>query len=253
MRIAIFGYGFVGSAYQALLDPSYELAVVDPPKGLLFDDTAKDADCVVIAIPAPTTGEGDVDITDILAIVDAYPEHVPILIKSSIPPSKVGNLPVNVTYSPEYLRAAHSVEDLFDSRYMVFGGGHANFWVQVMAECLPWIDMVETSAINASFMKYTVNSFLALKVSFMNEIETLHKTMSPESRWIDLAELLKLDPRLGTSHYSVPGDDGQYGFGGACFPKDTKAFTAMANEKESPLKLIETAIDLNKVWRNDDA
>ena len=61
-----------------------------------------------------------------------------------------------------------------------------------------------------------------------------------------VAEMVKLDPRIGKSHMQVPGPDGLFGFGGACFPKDTKAFSAFAKYTDRPMELIEKTIEVNK-------
>jgi len=73
----------------------------------------------------------------------------------------------------------------------------------------------------ASLFKYIVNSFLATKVIAMNQYRALADSMGLD--WSELAKMLAGDPRIGSSHLQVPGPDGQFGFGGMCFPKDIEA------------------------------
>jgi UDPglucose 6-dehydrogenase len=87
-----------------------------------------------------------------------------------------------------------------------------------------------------------------MKVVFFNELFHLFNTSSGSS-FDSLTEIVSMDDRIGNSHLQVPGPDGDYGFGGACFPKDTKAFVQFAKNKQ-PLKLLEHAIKLNKEIRN---
>ena len=87
-------------------------------------------------------------------------------------------------------------------------------------------------------MKYTVNSFLATKVAFMNELCNQYG-----GDWDELKSLLKLDPRLGASHLDVPGPTGDYGYGGECFPKDVKAFLTYTKAREfnTQMSILEQA------------
>jgi UDPglucose 6-dehydrogenase len=104
-----------------------------------------------------------------------------------------------------------------------------------------------TSLINAGYAKYAINTFLATKVIFFNEL----KNMYSEEAFDELTDLISLDDRIGNSHMMVPGPDQKYGFGGKCFPKDTSAFAVSARRIGSPLKLLEKAIDINKELRDE--
>ena len=98
---------------------------------------------------------------------------------------------------------------------------------------------------NAAYAKYTINSFLATKVIFFNELYNMYC----DDGFDELTELVAMDERIGKSHMTVPGHDREFGFGGMCLPKDTLAFATSASRKGSPLKLLEEAILINNELR----
>jgi UDPglucose 6-dehydrogenase len=87
-----------------------------------------------------------------------------------------------------------------------------------------------------------------MKVVFFNELYHLFNK-HPGSSFDTLTELVSMDKRIGSSHLQVPGLDSEYGFGGACFPKDTKAFTEFARNT-SELQLLDYVIKLNNDIRS---
>ena len=102
----------------------------------------------------------------------------------------------------------------------------------------------------ASLLKYTVNSFLATKVLFFNEIHDLFERLDTNMSWEDFISVIQLDSRIGKSHMQVPGPDGRYGFGGACFPKDTNALYEFSKSHGSDLDLLNKAIEKNNSIRS---
>lgn len=240
MKIAMYGLGVVGSAYASYIEEDYEIVRVDPDKGYHFSDEALFVDAVMICIGAPTMPDGLVYTSGISQIIALYP-NTPIMIKSTISPSYAKTLPDNVTYSPEFLRASSAEEDVRYQRDLVLGGGNTKFWKDVFN----WMKCYETDAYTASFMKYTINTFLATKVSFMNEIADLY-----DGDWGDLKPLLSLDERLGNSHMDVPGPDGKRGWGGMCFPKDVDAFLKYSDNSLLVLRASNVA---NNRIRNENS
>ena len=96
----------------------------------------------------------------------------------------------------------------------------------------------------ASFVKYTINSFLAMKVLFFNQLYDAVGDTS--ANFATIIKAVGSDGRIGSSHTSVPGHDGKQGYGGACFPKDTSAFVNYSNR----LTLIEKCIEINNTYRS---
>ena len=108
-------------------------------------------------------------------------------------------------------------------------------------------------AIGASVIKYMENSFLALKVSFMNQFYDLLLASGSETPWETIAEIFHLDPRMGNSHYHVPGHDGDRGFGGKCFCKDVNSICCYARDVGVELSLMEEAWKYNlRIRKNID-
>jgi UDP-glucose 6-dehydrogenase len=93
-----------------------------------------------------------------------------------------------------------------------------------------------------------MNSYLAAKVTFMNDFKKLADAENVEFK--DLVYLAAHDDRIGTTHMEVPGPDGQYGWGGACFPKDVAAIQMEALNLETELELLGRVEDINKKHRS---
>jgi UDPglucose 6-dehydrogenase len=88
---------------------------------------------------------------------------------------------------------------------------------------------------------------MATKVTFMNDIYHLATHLGIE--WNEIKEIAKNDPRLGTTHWDVPGPDGEFGFGGACFPKDVAAIVEHGLELGVHLELLDRVEEINKKQR----
>ena len=103
--------------------------------------------------------------------------------------------------------------------------------------------------VSAALIKYTINSFLATKVIFFNEIKKIFDKSNTGDSWKNFIDALSSDNRIGNSHMQVPGPDGREGFGGACFPKDTSALLDYSKEINSNFDLLEKVISLNNKIR----
>jgi UDPglucose 6-dehydrogenase len=96
----------------------------------------------------------------------------------------------------------------------------------------------------ASMVKYCENTFLATKVAFFNHVYDLCASAGVDYNTV--RDALYMDTRISTSHMQVPGPDGNRGFGGHCFPKDTEAFVHYAQRAGLPFEILESAVDYNK-------
>ena len=99
----------------------------------------------------------------------------------------------------------------------------------------------------ASYVKYAINAFLAMKVTFFNQ---LHDAMMDDEFNINAIRVLKTlgaEQRLGGTHWRVPGPDGKKGFGGACFPKDVSALTTFSDK----FSLLEKVTEINNEYRKE--
>ena len=100
---------------------------------------------------------------------------------------------------------------------------------QLFYKAFPKTHIIKTSSTIAEMVKYMTNTFLSTKVSFANEMYQICSKLDID--YDKVVEYATYDERLGKSHWSVPGPDGHYGFGGSCFPKDINALIDLCYEK----------------------
>lgn len=257
MKVGIIGYGFVGRALKSGLNSSEEVCLIDPILKTTESDLIKfDPQIVFVCVPTPMNNDGSQNIsilTNVLLNLIAFNINCPVVLKSTTLPSalkKITSYMPEIVYNPEFLREKHAEEDFIKSNHIVLGGSNKNsirfveqFYLN-NTKCIAK-NYVKTDLITASMIKYTINSFLATKVSFFNEINTVFKSSNANDTWSNFIEYLSYDKRLGDSHMSVPGHDGRLGFGGACLPKDSKAFIKYAESKNIELNVLNTAIRVN--------
>lgn len=259
MKIGIIGFGFVGHAI-GWAHRSDDLIVRDPK---LKDsaDISKfiDCDAIFVCVPTPSTEDGHCDssileqtLKELLFVV--INKQIPIICKSTAPPSVYERLQKeypNIVYCPEFLTAANATTDYANADSCVLGGDydwcvkarevirHGRPMVQEKFTIVP----IKVAALH----KYLMNSYLATRVTFMNDFKKLADAEGVE--WKDLTYLAKHDGRIGYSHLEVPGPDGQYGWGGACFPKDVAAIQMEALDLNTELELLGRVEDINKKHR----
>ncbi len=260
MRVSIIGFGFVGKAIANALKTDTKLQKIDP-KLNTSNENLRDfiPDIIFICVPTPMNSDGSQNIDILMDIIDdikSYKLNSLVVIKSTILPScilKIKESLPKFVYNPEFLREKHANEDFINSDIIVFGGDIessqelASFYDNFF-ECTN-NDYIFTDLVTASLVKYSINSFLATKVIFFNEINQLFKKSGAKGDWKDFLKILNKDKRIGTSHMEVPGHDGRYGFGGACLPKDSNALVSYAESMNSELDLLKTAIKINNKIR----
>jgi UDPglucose 6-dehydrogenase len=132
-------------------------------------------------------------------------------------------------------------------------GGNIDYANRAVEVIISSIDVVEeeiliTDIKTASFFKYFMNSYLASKVSFMNDFHSLATAEGID--WKDIKELVEHDSRIGNTHLNVPGYDGQFGWGGSCFPKDIDAIIHYAEEKGVSFDFLQNVTHINRKHRS---
>lgn len=242
LNIAIFGYGFVGKAVEHGFKQN-NLMIIDPALGTDASLLAgKKIDAVFICTPTPMGESGKIDASIVLSVIEQVKELDTILVlKSTVTPDIVGEIASkvkNFVYNPEFLTERNALND-FEFPFMNVYGGESRYTTALdyvyknhsICKSAPSHHM---SAVEASFVKYGINSFLSTKVLFWNQFSDLCDKHSADYSKVQKA--IGADARIGMSHTTVPGHDGRYGFGGSCCCKDCNALLHFSGGSLSVLK-----------------
>lgn len=255
MKIGVIGAGFVGSAVINAFSKC-DIIVVDPAHSSMSiaDMLSQEPEAIFVCVPTPSGKDGAVDASIITEVLDQLPDNVAIIVKSTITPDHLINRDQEIIYNPEFLSQRAAKEDFINADSLILGGDHANcvavaafYWeFSTVRKCPVFITDIAT----ACLVKYTLNCHFAAKVTFMNEIHALHKKIAGSS-WKEFTEILSYDSRLGPTHLQVPGPDGHFGFGGACFPKDSMALLKFARDHGVELTILDQAVKTNEYIRDE--
>ncbi len=261
IKVAIIGLGFVGNALANSFRSNTEVLKIDPKLGTSVEDLILfKADLIFICLPTPMKDDGDQDTSIIENEINNLKNiniSCPIVIKSTVLPevlTKLHKQTKSLVYNPEFLREKHANEDLLNAKFNILGGNKditksiSDFYDN--HSLVKNLNHIYMDLVTASFFKYSINSFLSLKVIFFNELNSLFNKIDSEISWDEFVEHLKNDKRIGDSHMNVPGHDGRYGYGGACFPKDSSAFLKFSIKNDSELKLLNESIGINNNLRS---
>ncbi|MGR3494740.1 UDP-glucose dehydrogenase family protein [Citreimonas sp.] len=216
------------------------------------------AEAVFIAVGTPTRrGDGHADLTYVMAaaeeIAKAAKDYIVIVTKSTVPVGtnrKVAevvraanpDLDFDVASNPEFLREGAAIDDFMKPDRVVVGV-QTDRAAEVMASIyrplyLREFPIITTDLESAEMTKYAANAFLATKITFINEIAALCEKVGADVKQV--ARGMGLDNRIGNKFlHAGPG------YGGSCFPKDTKALARTAQEYAAPIQLVETVIKVN--------
>lgn len=262
MKIGIIGFGFVGQAIGWAYK-HHDLIIRDPK---LHDSAGLekfvDRDAIFICVPSPATEDGHCDTGILESVLKELlfvniNKQIPFISKTTAPPSTYKKLQQqypNLVHVPEFLTQANAAIDYANAQYCVLGGDY-DWCVQarniiIEGRRLTHDRHIITSIETAALYKYMMNSYLATKVTFMNDWKKISQACEVDLK--DLAYIAAHDNRIGNTHMQVPGPDGENGWGGACFPKDIAAIQMEALDLGIDLELLGRVEDLNKKHRKNN-
>jgi len=245
-KISIIGNGFVGNAIYEGLKNHYNLVVYDkdPHRSLNSIEEVNSTDFVFLCVPTPMKTTGEFDFSIVKSAIELLEKEKVIIVKSTITPTAAKSIMKlfpnqNFVFNPEFLTERTAVEDFKNPSRIVLGG-ESQFVDQVKEIYLPvfpHVKFIQTDYQTACFIKYFCNCFYAAKVSLMNEFKQI--CTAEEANWKVALEGLLSSGWVNPMHTLVPGPDGEFGFGGKCFPKDMNAFINYSNSSGvSPIMLI---------------
>jgi UDPglucose 6-dehydrogenase len=213
-----------------------------------------------IAVGTDAGEDGVPDLSQVLSVADSIAdcmdEYKIIVVKSTVPvgtsalvDQRIGarlkrSLEFEVAANPEFLREGAAVEDFFHPNRIVIGT-RSDRAAAIMKDLYRPLYLIQTPFVMttwecAELIKYAANSYLAVKISFINEIANLCDSIGEGADVHAVAHALGLDPRIG-SKFLHPGP----GFGGYCLPKDTRAFIHIAKKLGEEVKIVEAAVAVN--------
>ena len=221
-------------------------------------DAVKNANAVFIAVGTPSRrGDGHADLSYVFAaakeVAEAVDGYTVVVTKSTVPVGTGREVEeiiakaqpaadVDVVSNPEFLREGSAIEDFMRPDRVVIGtkSERAQNLMRSLYRPLYLTEtpIVFTSRQTSELIKYAANTFLATKITFINEIADLCEVVDADVQ--DVARGIGLDGRIGRKFlHAGPG------YGGSCFPKDTLALVKTGADVERPLRIVETVVDIN--------
>lgn len=261
-NVGIIGGGFVGSAvaFGFGSSNSYDFNIkiydIDPNKSShSFEETAGSSDFIFLCLPTPSRSDMSIDLSyieksieDLSEVIDPFRQT--IIIKSTVVPGTARRLSkkygLNIVSNPEFLTERRAKWDFINAAQIVIGSDEVESARKVRTlyeKRFSSMKYLVTDSVSAEFVKYILNCFFAVKISFMNEMWQIGESFG--ANWEQVVEGLVSDSRVGDSHIIVPGPDGKFGFGGHCFPKDLNAMISFAERLG-----VDTQV-LSAVWRKN--
>lgn len=220
-----------------------------------YKDAYKEADAIFIGVGTPEQADGSANLSYVATVSRQIAESIEkdclVVVKSTVPigtndkveqfikDSLVNNVQIEVASNPEFLAQGTAVRDTLEAKRIVIGTESEKAEKMLKEIYEPFnLPIVSVSRRSAEMIKYASNDFLALKISYMNDIANLCELVGANIE--DVAKGMSYDPRIGANFLKAG-----IGYGGSCFPKDTKALKYLAKKNGYKLKTVEAAVEVN--------
>lgn len=246
-KTGIIGVGVVGEAVASVI-----------PGALLYDkfkkigsiDEVNGADIIFVCVSTPYIAGKGCDTSAVDDALSVIKGKKIVVIKSTVTPGTTEKMQAkypqhSILFNPEFLRQAHAVEDMKNPDEQIVGyTDESKEYAQEIIDILPKAPhtfIVKSK--EAEMAKYFSNTFLALKVTFANQIFDLCQKSGIDYETVK--NIAAVNPRFAFSHFDVMFD-GYRGYSGACLPKDTKALIKFGDDLGVDLLLLKQADEINK-------
>ena len=221
-----------------------------------YKNAYKDSDLVFVGVGTPEREDGSANLDYVFNVCKQIADNIEkdclVVVKSTVPigtndtvegflqENAKNNVHVEVASNPEFLAQGTAVVDTLHAKRIVIGVESKNA-ENILRKVYERYNqpIVVTNRRSAEMIKYASNDFLALKISFMNEIANFCEMVGADVE--DVAKGMRFDPRIGDKFLQAG-----IGYGGSCFPKDTKALHWLANDSGYELKTIKATIEVNQ-------
>ena len=281
-QIGIIGQGFVGTAVREKFKSKSTVHTYDrfhpelcvtyngekiinaSPRNTI-ESIVSDCYFVFICVPTPMFENGKCDTSIVESVInnlagecEKQDKKIVAIIKSTVPPGTTESLnklskKVSAIFNPEFLTEANAIEDFANQNRIVLGID----WIELIEPVTKLfssvfkksVELKVTPSKEAEMAKYMTNLFLATKVSFFNDMYRICDKL--KVNYDSAMEATILDPRIGKSHTLVPGPDGDFGYGGHCFPKDMQAMLHISTELKLALPTLIGAHTTNMIVRKN--
>ena len=221
-----------------------------------YKSAYKDADVIVIGVGTPEQEDGSANLSYVADVSKQIAESVEkdclVVIKSTVPvgtndkieqfikENLVHNVKVEVASNPEFLAQGNAVKDTLQAKRIVIGTESKEAKKILMDIYEPFnLPIVSVNRRSAEMIKYASNDFLALKISYMNDIANLCELVGANIE--DVAKGMSYDSRIGNKFLNAG-----IGYGGSCFPKDGEALIHLAKQYGYNLRTVQATVDINK-------
>lgn len=220
-----------------------------------YKNAYKTADAIFIGVGTPEQPDGSANLSYVATVARQIAETVEkdclVVVKSTVPigtndkveqfikDSLVNNVKIEVASNPEFLAQGTAVRDTLKAKRIVIGT-ESKEAEKILKEIYePFnLPIVSVNRRSAEMIKYASNDFLALKISYMNDIANLCELVGANIE--DVSRGMSYDPRIGSSFLNAG-----IGYGGSCFPKDTKALRYLAKQYGYKLRTVDAAVEVN--------